>query len=168
MRPDVVFALAYLGGSLVGVLFGWMLPWWISGVAAYALGIAGYASTRWCDRRHAWAISHDAWLRPLPAQVFATRRHLREREALSCATLGSFFGALAGAACADASELLDLATWPGHEVDASILAVGVALAWLLGTVVSEDDHAFRPGRAGLGLYLVTVALAAFPAVWEAL
>jgi hypothetical protein len=79
------------------------------------------------------------------------------------------FGAFAGAAAVDASEVLDALVWPGHEVDGSVLALLVALAWLLGVVVSdEDDATFRPWLCGLGLYLFTLALTVFPAVWEVL
>jgi hypothetical protein len=165
MKTSIIFSLAYFGGVALGLIGGHLLPWWASGVVGWSVAIVGVVVNRLAVVtlvRRAAGLSRSQRIYPLFA-------HLMRQRQSRMVTIGTSFGAFAGAAAVDASEVLDALVWPGHEVDGSILAMLVALAWLLGVVVSdEDDATFRPWVCGLGLYLFTLALTVLPAVWEVL
>ncbi len=169
MKTSIIFSLAYLGGVGLGLVGGHLLPWWASGVVGWSAIVGGFLA-RWMTHRdfiREWQTFNPS--ASMDAKARALVSNFKARRESAAVVLGVSFGAFAGAAAVDASEVLDALVWPGHEVDGSVLALLVALAWLLGVVVSDEDNAtFRPWLCGLGLYLFTVVLTVFPAVWEVL
>lgn len=136
-------AVAYLFGVTLGTFAAWGLPWWLSGVTGWLLLFAAQYFGRLVD----------------PHGLYDPRT----RDAVAW---GSAFGAWSGASAAEVPEVLGALVWPGHETDGVFAAFLVALAWLIGCIISRDDEPDRSLRVGLALYALTLALSYGPPLWE--
>lgn len=144
MNPAQLFAAFHLAGTCLGIVSGDLLPFWLSGVAAWSLGISAACFGYACGdlMRPARWTSHVA--------------------------AGLFFGALSGAAAADFAEVADALTWPGHDSAAAVsAALGVSFCWAFAAV-SARFSSFRAGSAGLWLYVAAVVPAYLPLLREVL
>lgn len=169
MRPSVVFAVAHLAGTLVGLPSGALLPWWCSGAPAWIL--AGLV----------------LWLRPLgptsaqweqaftdrgPSQVGWRVRLLNEQHALRVASLahGLFWGCLPGTLAASWSDVVSMVLWPYDDRGFGlVVAVVMSLGWLVGAATEDEAAApTSPMLTGLGLYLAVAGLCSLPILWEVL
>ena len=159
MNAPILFALAYLAGTLAGIVSGLLLPWWASGGAAYLVGPGVFCLMFW----RALKVVSTGDRPAIPATV----RFVVETDTAKGVALGAFFGALAGAAAIDLAEVFPALQWPGHDIDGALLAILVGLAWAVGSVAS-DEEPISPFRAGLGLYLVVIVLSLLPILWGAL
>lgn len=169
MTTATIFAVAYLVGTFVGLPAGAYLPLWLSGAPAWAMAAAvvflrplGPTDAMW--RR--------AFRPGAPDDVGDSVRRLDDWHArrLACLALGLFWGAMAGAGATSTPAVVDLLAWPGHD-DHGLgvtVAILVAMGWLFGAAVDDEDEPLRPGLAGLFLYAVVVTLCALPALWEVL
>ena len=131
----LALSVAYLFGVFFGVVAGLALPWWISGIAGWILMLGLYL--------------HSEYVDPLD---------LYERSREATPAVGVAFGAWTGAACAEPPELIGAILRPGHEYDGAIIALAVALAWVLTSVADEPEEACRPMVVCAAAYLLTVAL----------
>lgn len=141
----IAHAVAYLFGTVLGVISGWGLSFWFTGVTGWLLLL--------------FVTWHNAVVDP---------NHLYDSRRSRAVAWGAAFGAWSGAAAADVPEVLGALVWPGHETDGVFFAFLVALAWLIGCIISPDDEVDQPMRAGLGLYVVVVVLSYGPPLWEVL
>lgn len=139
----IAHAVAYLFGTVLGVISGWGLSWWCSGVTGWLL-LFGLVML----------------------YALLDERNTNDLEKERAVAWGAVFGAWSGAAAAEVPEVLDALIWPGHEVDGCIAAVVVAVAWLLGCIINRDDEVDQPMRACFGLYAVVVLLSYGPPMWE--
>lgn len=169
MSLSIIFAVAYFLGTCVGVASGLLLPWWLSGAAAWVLAgaLMVWPLLRPSQRALQRIFEHD------PPQVVGDRlRALMDR----CAAmnlrvvLGLFWGAMAGAGATSMPAVLDWLLWPGHgDVALCVMLAGVvAASWLLVSLADVGEDDCRPGLVGLALYLAVVTLCALPALWEVL
>lgn len=169
MSASSIFAVAYLVGTLIGLLAGLLLPWWLSGAPAY---VAAASLIIWPRIRPTDAELCRAFDRGPPQEIGRRIESLMDSVARRNVALthGTFWGLLSGAAVVSMPAALDWFLWPGHATSGwgYLAAVLVAVGWLFGTVVDDEADPLRPGRAGLGLYLVVVTLCALPALWEVL
>lgn len=141
----IAHAVAYLFGAVLGVISGWGLSWWYSGVTGWLLLL--------------FVTWHNTQVDP---------NHLYDPRRSRAVAWGAAFGAWSGAAAAEVPEVLDSLVWPGHEADGCIAAVVVAVAWLLGCIINRDDQVDQPMRTCFGLYAVVVLLSYGPPMWEVL
>lgn len=141
----IAHAVAYLFGTVLGVISGWGLSFWFSGATGWLLLLFV-----------AW---HNATV---------DQNHLYDPGRSRAVAWGAAFGAWSGAAAAEVPEVLDALVWPGHEADGCIAAVVVAVAWLLGCIINRDDQVDQPMRTCFGLYAVVVLLSYGPPMWEVL
>jgi hypothetical protein len=157
VRPSVVFAVAHLAGTLVGLPSGAMLPWWISGAPAWVLLAA---ARRWYSR----PIRLPATWFGRRAVIWVPRPDRRD------VSLGLFWGCLASTLAASWSDLVSLVLWPYDDRGfGPVVAVVMSLGWLAGSA-TEDEAATptSPMLTGLGLYLVIAGLCSLPVLWEVL
>lgn len=142
MNPRHTFAVAYLAGTLLGVVAGASLPFWLSGAAGYLVGlvVAALCFRLDVDRANSRALF-----------------------------FGSMLGAFAGAIAADVPEVARWFTYAPIP-DVTTGALLVAAAWLVGEVVTDDATAGppRPLATGLVLYAIVLAIAAAPIAWGVL
>ena len=138
-------AVAYLLGTILGIVTAWGLPWWASGVTGWMLLLSLTA--------YGWLVDANNLYDP------------RTRDAVAW---GAAFGAWSGAAAAEVPEVLGALVWPGHETDGVFFAFLVALAWLIGCIISRDEEPDRPLRVSLAMYAITLALSYGPTMWEVL
>ena len=168
MRPAVVFAVAHLAGTLVGLPSGAMLPWWCSGAPAWLL--AGLVlrlrplAPRWCE----WeACATDRSPRSTWHLRAVWERHDQRVRAVA---LGLFWGCLAGTLAASWSDLVSPVLWPYDDRGfGPVVAVVMSLGWLVGSATEDEAAApTSPMLTGLGLYLVVAGLCSLPVLWEVL
>jgi hypothetical protein len=169
MTPATIFAVAYLAGTFVGLFSGAYLPLWLSGAPAWAMAIAAVVVRPLgpMDWQRRWAMA------PTPPGIISERlRRLDDAHTrrVRCLAHGLCWGGLAGAAATSMPAVVDLLAWPGYD-DRGLgvtVAVLVAMGWLFGAAVDDEDEPLRPGLAGLFLYAVVVTLCSVPALWEVL
>ena len=146
MNPAQLFAAFHLAGTCLGIVSGDLLPFWLSGVAGWSLGISAACFGYACGEN----MRPARWTRSVAA--------------------GLFFGALSGAAAADFAEVADALTWPGHDSAAAVsAALGVSFCWAFAAVAMPlRRDPFRPTRVGLWLYVIALAVAYSPLLKEVL
>jgi hypothetical protein len=169
VRTSVVFAVAHLAGTLVGLPSGAMLPWWVSGAPAWVIGFSAWAlqplQPNDGERRLAFTCGMPRLigtrLRDLDVMYRSLNRHLY---------LGLFWGCLAGTLAASWSDLVSLVLWPYDDRGfGPVVAVVMSLGWLVGSATEDEATApTSPMLTGLGLYLVIAGLCSLPVLWEAL
>lgn len=139
----IAHAVAYLLGTILGVISGWGLSWWCSGVTGWLL-LFGLVML----------------------YALLDERNTNDLEKERAVAWGAAFGAWSGAAAAEVPEVLDVLVWPGHETDGVFAAFLVALAWLIGCTISRDGEPDRPYLVGITLYAITHVLSYGPPLWE--
>ena len=169
MRPSVVFAVAHLAGTLVGLPSGALLPWWVSGAPAWVLAGLVLWLRPFKPTYQEW---RDALWESNPHMAGWRVRLLGERHdvVVRAVALGLFWGCLVGTLAASWSDLVSLLLWPYDDRGfGPVVAVVMSLGWLVGAA-TEDGAVVPPSPmlTGLGLYLVFVGLCSMPVLWEVL
>lgn len=169
MRPSLVFAVAHLAGTLVGLPSGALLPWWISGAPAWVLaGLVLWLrplGPGWCE----WESCSTGGGPPPP--MWRLRLVLeRHEQRVHHLAHGLFWGCLAGTLAASWSDLVSLVLWPYDDRGfGPVVAVVMSLGWLVGSATDDEAAApTSPMLTGLGLYLVVAGLCSLPVLWEVL
>jgi len=169
VRPPVVFAVAHLAGTLVGLPSGALLPWWISGAPAWVLAglvlwLRPFGPT---DRQWERAFTDRG-----PSQVGWRVRLLNEQHAQRVASLahGLFWGCLAGSLATSFGTAVTRLVWSYEDHGyGAVVAVVMSLGWLVGSATEDEAAApTSPMLTGLGLYLVVAGLCLLPVLWEVL
>lgn len=169
MRPAVVFAVAHLAGTLVGLPSGVMLPWWCSCAPAWVLAGLVLWLRPFGPSGQEW---REAFRDSSPSRAGWRVRLLGERhdQIVRATALGLFWGCLAGTLAASWSDLVSLALWPYDDRGfGPVVAVVMSLGWLAGAATDDEAAApTSPMLTGLGLYLVVAGLCSLPVLWEVL
>lgn len=170
MSASSIFAVAYLLGTVAGLLAGLLLPWWLSGTPAY---VAAAALIIWPRIRPTDVELRRAFDCGPPQEIGRRIEALMDSVARRNVGLthGTFWGLLAGAAIASMPAALDWFLWSGHATSrwGCFAAVLVAVGWLFGTLCDVEEQEMRhPGLVGLTMWTAAVSLCALPALWEVL
>lgn len=169
MTPSVVFAVAHLVGTLVGLPSGHLLPWQVAGAPAWLLAGLVLWIRPLGPTDVQWSRAFETWP---PHRIGAAVRRLNEDHALRvrAAAHGAFWGCLAGTLASSFPGLVSWLLWPYDDRGfGPVVAVVMSLGWLVGAAL-EDEAASPPSPMlmGLGLYLVVAALCSLPVAWEVL
>jgi uncharacterized membrane protein len=168
MTRPLLFAVAYIGGTMAGIVAGFVFPWHLSGSIGWAVYLAGGLSLfeRRRDFNRTLAIFRDC--APLDLRQRAIRAHVADQERGVILRMGATFGCFAGATAVSLVDVLPALQVNGHDarIDGALLASLVALIWA-SISAAVDDRVIDPALRGASLYLVVAALSLLPFMWGA-